>query len=80
MKKEDFKELCDLSEKALGSKYAWKKLRTKGLISGKQHIGRGAIARRMPLSVEGVKHYLKTTLDLQEKIRKDLEAKNADRG
>lgn len=73
MKKEEFKELCDLSLLALGNKYAWKKLRTQGLVHAVENIGRGRRARRMPLTVEGVKHYLKTTLDMQAKTKEELE-------
>lgn len=76
MKREDFKELCELSEKVLGHKYAWKKLRSKGLVSELVRVGRGFTARRMPLSVAGVKQYLTMTLQMQEKIKQELEAKN----
>jgi hypothetical protein len=74
MKKEEFRELCDLSLLALGHKYAWKKLRNKGLVHERKAVGRGFIARRMPLTVEGVKHYLKTTLEMQSKLRAEVEA------
>lgn len=76
MRKEEFKELCDLSYLALGHKYAWKKLRRCGLVSERVRVGRGHVARRMPLSVEGVKHYLKTTLEMRSKIQQDMEAKD----
>jgi hypothetical protein len=80
MKKEEFRELCDLSLLALGHKYAWKKLRNKGLAHERKAVGRGFIARRMPLTVEGVKHYLKTTLDMQSKLQKELEEKKNEQG
>jgi hypothetical protein len=73
MTKQQFKELCDLSFLVLGHKYAWKKLRTKGLVSERQRAGRGFIARRMPLSVEGVKHYLTKTLEMRANIQKEQE-------
>lgn len=76
MKKEEFKELCELSEKVLGHKYAWKKLRSKGIVHAAKKIGRGFTANRTPLSIAGVKHYLLTTLEMRENLQKELEAKN----
>lgn len=80
MKKSEFKELCDLSFLVLGHKYAWQKLRKKGLVYDRQQSGRGFIARRMPLSIEGVKHYLKTTLEMRSKMQQEMEAKNNESG
>lgn len=75
MKREEFEDLCDLSERALGHKYAWKKLMKKGLVSEYQRVGRrGATARRMPLTTNGVKQYLVATLEMQAKMKQDMEA------
>ena len=58
----------------------------KGLVSGKQIVNpKGPkppafTARRMPLSVEGVKHYLKTTLEMKSKMQQELEAKKNEGG
>jgi hypothetical protein len=76
MKKEEFKELCDLSFLVLGHKYAWKKLRTKGLVHNRQAVGRGFVAQRTPLSVAGVKQYLKTTLEMRSKLQQELKGKD----
>lgn len=77
MTKQEFKELCDLSFLVLGSKYAWQKLRRTGLLSDRKSVGRGFTARRMPLSVEGVKMYLKTTLEMRAKMQQDMEKADA---
>lgn len=81
MTKEEFQELCDLSEKVFKHKYAWKKLRTQGLVSGVERVGRyGARARRMPLTYAGVKHYMEMTLQMREKMQQELEEKENESG
>lgn len=75
MKKEEYAELCELSREILGHRYAWKKLRIKGLVSDLKRVGNGFTARRMPLSLEGVKHYLLTTKKMREELQKEMEAK-----
>lgn len=81
MKKEEFQELKELSLKVFGMPYAWKKLRTKGLVTDRQVVGKGFIARRMPLTVAQAKHYMITTLEMQAKMIKDMgDKKNENRG
>ncbi len=75
MKREEFKELCNLSQEALGHRYAWKKLRSPGLVHSRERLGKGFIARRMPLTTEQVKHYLNTTINMKQQIKQESESK-----
>lgn len=85
MKKEETKELEELSLKVFGRKYAYRKLRTKGLAleqsinKGTGNLGR--VVRRMPLSPQGVKMYMEKTLAMREEIKKQQETqKDENRG
>lgn len=72
MKKEIEEEMKELSLKVFGKPYAWRKLRTHGLVSERKKVGKGFTARRMPLTVEQAKHYMVTTLEMQEKMINDM--------
>ena len=74
MKKEDNLELMDLSVRAFGKKYAYKKLMQKGIILGTDK--ESGVVRRMPLTHEQAKDYLIKRMDIIENLRKDLEAKD----
>lgn len=73
MNKEETQELEELSLKVFGKRYEWRKLRKRGINVGKEGNG----IRRMPLTVEGAKHYMNETLRIREQILKDME-KNKD--
>lgn len=68
MKKETVTEMNELSIQVFGKPYAWKKLLTKGLVMGNsinpKTGDRGIVRRRRPLTVEGAKHYMETTLKM----------------
>lgn len=72
--KEETAELEALSLEVFGNKYEWQKLRRKGLVSQSRQVGRGIVSRRMPLTVEGAKHYMKTTLEMRKKIQEEANA------
>jgi hypothetical protein len=62
------KELENLSLKVFGKRYEWRKLTKRGL-----NMGGG---RRMPLTLDGAKHYMETTLKMQDTIKQEMETKN----
>lgn len=86
MKKEDTKKFEEMSAKVLGHKYAYRKLMRKGIVYDRKHINpkgpsRPAfIARRQPLTPQGVWAYMEQTLQMREKIQKDLEDKKKKQG
>jgi len=69
MTKKENKEMEELSLKVFGAKYAWKKLKKRGLGLGPQ--GRGVIGRRHAITIDGVKQYMLKTLEMREQIKKD---------
>ena len=81
MKKEDTLELNELSVKTFGTANQWRKLTRKGLVTERQCVNpkgpsRPAyIARRMPLTPQGAKHYMLETLRMREEVKKDAEKK-----
>lgn len=76
MTKEENKEMEELSLKLFGKKYAWKRIKKRGLGLGPQ--GRGVIGRRHALTVDGIKQYMVKTLEMQEKIKQDMEKKDGE--
>lgn len=80
VKKEEFKDLCELSEQVYGYKYAWKKLRSvkgkprftrinRGLIFAQRQIGnRSMEARCMPLTNAGIKQFMLATLESRKQM------------
>lgn len=76
MKKEETQELNELSEKVFGNPYAWRKLRKQGLVTERTQVNKGSyppayVARRMPLSVNGCRHYMLETLRMREEIKNE---------
>ena len=75
MKKEETQEMEELSLLVFGKRYAWRKLTKKGLITNRTALdetGRGMVVRRMPLTIEGARHYMKETI----RMRKEMEEAN----
>lgn len=56
------KEMEELSLKVFGKKYEWRKLTKRGITFQ---------GRRMPLTLEGAKQYMETTLKMREEIKNE---------
>lgn len=81
MKKEEIKKFEALSEEVLGHKYHYRKLMRKGIVYERQCVNPNGpsrpafIARRTPLTAQGVWAYMSQTKAMQAKMKKDLEDK-----
>ena len=82
MKKELTQELNNLSVECFGKPYEWRKLTRKGLITERQCVNPNGpnqpafIARRIPLTPQGAKHYMQETLRMRKQIQEEKNNEN----
>jgi len=67
MKKEDTKELQDLSLVVFGNKHTWKKLTSRGLVLGTDKE-LPYVVRRIKLSNEQAKNYMLKTIEMRKGV------------
>lgn len=75
MTKEETNEFNELSLQCFGNKYAWKKLRTKGLRLGNDR--ESGYPRMSPLTLAQVKTYMIKTMEMRAQIEAQIEKDKA---